>query len=128
MPDKKEFFVETDILVEHLTHKDKGTPSFLEKAMSQGDCFTSVLNASELYFAVSSKEEKEIIDKLLYAVKVLGVSSRYALQTSEFNGKLDTVRDALIASLVKINKLPIVTADKTKYAKTDLNIISPLEL
>ncbi len=128
MPDKKEFFVETDILVEHLTHKDKSSPSFLEKAMSQGDCFTSVLNASELYFAVTSKEEKEIIDKLLYAVKVLGVSSRYALQTSEFNGKLKTVRDALIASLVKINKLPIVTSDETKYANTDLKIISPLEL
>lgn len=128
MSDKKEFFIETDILVEHLTHTDNSVPSYLEKAMMQGSCFTSVVNASELYYAVKSKEEKEIIDKLLYAVKVLGLSSRYAIYAANWNGKLETVRDAMIASLVKLNKLPIVTSDKDKYSKTDLTIISPLEL
>ncbi len=128
MPDRKEYFIETDILVEHLTHSDKSTQSYLEKAMSKGDCFTSVVNASELYFSVSNSQEKEIVDKLLYAIKVLGLSARYALQTGIWNGKLDSVRDAMIASLVKTNKLPIITSDKVKYSKTDLEIISPLEL
>lgn len=128
MSDKKEYFIETDILVEHLTHTDQSTPSYLEKAMKHGDCFTSVVNASELYFAVKNDKEKEVIDKLLNAVKVLGLSSRYALIANYWNGKLETVRDAMIASLVKLNKLQIVTSDKGKYAKTEINVISPLDL
>jgi len=128
MTDKLEFFIETDILVEHLTHSDKSTKSYLEKAMSKGDCFTSVVNASELYFAVKSEEEKNIIDKLLFAVKVLGLSSRYALMTSKWHGKLETVRDAMVASLVEMNKLSVVTFAKEKYEKTEIKIISPLEL
>ncbi len=128
MSDKLEFFIETDILVEHLTHSDKSTKSYLEKAMSKGDCFTSVVNASELYFAVKSEDEKTIIDKLLFAVKVLGLSSRYALMTSKWHGKLETVRDAMVASLVEINKLSVVTFAKEKYEKIGIKIISPLEL
>lgn len=128
MAERREYFIETDVLVEHLTHTDKSTHSYLEKAMRKGDCFTSVVNASELYFSVNNPGEKEIIDKLLYAVKVLGLSSRYALQAGVWNGKLSSVRDAMIASLVKTNKLPIVTSDTDKYAKTDLEIISPLDL
>lgn len=45
-----EFLVETDILLEHLT-KNKSSESHLEKAMTRGICFTTVLDGSELFFA-----------------------------------------------------------------------------
>jgi hypothetical protein len=127
MPDKKQFFIETDILVDHLTHLGNEKSS-LEKAMLQGICFTSVINASELYFAVQDKNEKALIDKLLRTLKVLGLNSRYSLSVNDFVGKAQNIRDALICVLVKNNKIPVLTNYHKKYKFTDVVLIDPKSL
>lgn len=128
MSDKKrEFLIDTDVLVEHLTHA--GTEkSFLEKSLECGICFTTVINSAEIYFALRSPEEKKAIDTLMKIVKVLGFHARYSLLVDEFIGKVDTVRDALFCTTAKISKLAIVTHDIKRYQTADLEVIDPINL
>lgn len=123
-----EYLIDTDVIIEHLTHSDLQTKSVLEKLMTQGVCFTTVVNASELYFAALSVEEKRMIDSVLSALKVLGINSRYSLNISEFFNKVATTRDALICTTAKINKLPLVTNNIDRYKESGITIINPKEL
>ncbi len=128
MNDNKHYLIDTDILIEHVLHKEKNTNSDLEIAMIEGICFTTVLNAAELYFSVQNNDEKETIDNLLKALKVLGLNSRYSLNISKFFNKVATVRDALICSVAEFNNLIIITNEINRYDKTDLKIIQPKKL
>ncbi len=128
MSDKIEFLVETDILVEHLIHEDLYKLSNLELAMTKGICFTSAINSSEMYFHASTAEEKNAVDTVMRALKILGIHPRYSLNISEFFNKVATTRDAMICSLAKINKLPILTTQIDKFKESGIKIISPKEL
>lgn len=122
-----EYLIETDILIEHLTHKRADSESILESLMQKGVCYTSVINAGEVLFNVKNDEEKENVIKLLSSLKVLGLNSRYSLYVSGMNSKLKNSRDSLIFVLAKLNKLKIVTCDKNKYVKVaeQVSVINP---
>lgn len=124
---KKGFLIDTDVLIEHLTHQGS-EKTFLEKALQCGICFTTVINSAEIYFALRNPEEKQAIDALMKIVKVLGFNSRYSLLVDEFNEKVDTVRDALFCTSAKISKLSIVTINIEKYKATGLEVIDPINL
>jgi len=125
--DKKEFLIDTDVLVEHLTHLGN-EKSFLEKALECGICFTTIINSAEVYFALRNPEEKQAVNALMKIVKVLGFNSRYSLLVDEFNEKVDTVRDALFCVTAKVSKLVIVTSKIEKYNATGLEVIDPVNL
>jgi predicted nucleic acid-binding protein len=128
MKTKNEFLVETDILVEHLTRNSPNEVSKLELAMTKGVCFTSVITASELYFNCESEEEKMAVDSVVYALKVLGIHPRYSLNISEFFNKVASARDALVCSVAKNNRLPILTNDVERFRSSGILTISPKEL
>ena len=128
MKEKKHFLIETDILIEHLLHDDKSSNSILETAMTQGICFTTVINSAELYFAAQNEKEKEEVNKVMMSLKVLGLNSRYSLNISEFFNKVAGVRNALICSVAKNNDLPILTGKVDKFENSGLSIISPQQL
>jgi predicted nucleic acid-binding protein len=128
MKNKIEFLLETDIIINHLSQEDQLKTSDLEIAMSTGICFTSVITASELYFMYNHESEKTIIDSVIYSLKVLGIHPRYCLNISDFFNKVATTRDALICSLARNNKLPILTYDVKRFEKSGVNIISPKQL
>ena len=128
MPNKIEFLIENDILLDHLTQKDISVPSTLEIAMTTGICFTSVINASELYFYSSTQQEKESVDTVLYALKVLGIHQRYSLNISKFFNKVASTRDAIICSVALNNKLPILTDETERYKRSGIKIITSKEL
>ncbi|MCX7875671.1 MAG: PIN domain-containing protein [Melioribacteraceae bacterium] len=128
MNKKVEFLIETDIILLHLLQDDISYLSELEIAMINGDCFTSVINATEIYFNNYNEEEKKSVDAVLNSLKVLGIHSRYSLNISEFFNKVATPRDAIICSLAKFNKLPILTYEFDRYKNSGIKIISPLEL
>ncbi|NWF49411.1 MAG: PIN domain-containing protein [Ignavibacteriaceae bacterium] len=120
------FFIESDIIIEHLIHSPDGTPSVLEELMQKSLCFTSAINASEMLFNSKNESEALSIKVILNALKVLGINSRYSLDVGFYREKVSSSRDALICSLVKSNKLTIVTFDEGKYSKTGLKVIIPL--
>jgi len=125
---KNEFLVDTDILVSHLTQNNSSEPSDLEFAMTKGACFISVITASELYFNCKDDEEKEAVDSVIHALNVLGIHSRYSLNIYDFFNKVATVRDAIMCSLAKNNKLPILTYNIERFRNSGIDIVSPLEL
>ena len=127
MRTKEEFFIDTDILVEHLNHCCK-SKSILEKAMLRGICFTSVINASELYIAVKNDDEKKEVDKLLRTLNVLGIHARYSLSVYEISEHAGNLRDALVGVLVKNNKLPVLTNNNKKYKFANIELIDPQSL
>lgn len=117
--------IETDILADHLINK-AGEESVLEKAMSAYICFTTVLNASEIFYAVGIQREEA--DLLLRSMKILGLHFRYSADIPEFADRTDSVRDAMICSAAKNNKLNILTNKIEKYQNTGLKIIHPKNL
>ena len=127
MKSNTKYLLDTDILADHLVKGKKGN-SVLIFLMQKGICFTTVLNASELYFAARSEKEKEFVRKVLNSLKILGLNSRYALSIPDFSGKVKSVRDALFSVVAEINKLPVVTFDIRKYRKTNLKVIHPQDI
>lgn len=128
MKSQKQFLIETDILISHLTQKDESKNSDLEIAMQSGLCFTTVINSAELYFAVENEKEKIAVDGLMRALKVLGLNARYSLNISDFFNKVASVRNALICSVAKNNDLPIFTMNTERYKNCGLEVLSPDQL
>jgi predicted nucleic acid-binding protein len=119
------FLLETDVLVDYLTSEKT---NYLLNLMQRGICFTTVLNASEMLAVCRNETEKSDVRSVLDSLKILGLHFRYALSVPEFSGKTKNNRDALFAVVSLINKLPIVTLDRNRYSKTNLQIIHPQEV
>lgn len=123
----KKFLIETDILVDYLTYSGDLNNCLLT-CMQNGMCYTTVLNAGELLSASKNEEENGYVRNVLDSLKVLGFHSRYALSVKDYSDKTNSLRDAFISVVASFNKLPIVTFNKERYQKTNLNIIHPKEL
>ncbi|MEJ5306121.1 MAG: PIN domain-containing protein [Ignavibacteria bacterium] len=114
----KQILVDTDILLDHLTTGEK--TSTLMKLMSRYDCFTTVINAIEVY-EFAGEEYKKYADMVLYGFKVLGIHSRYAEKVADLiNGasrhNFDwNLRDAIIVMMAAQNKLILTTFNHEKY-------------
>lgn len=122
------YFIETDILVDFLTKKIKKCNSTLVKLMQKGVCITSVINASEIYFAASSDTEIGQLNNLFYAINVLGIHSRYSLLINKLSNKFNNYRDALIYILAEQNNLIIVTKNTKKYMGLNCEVIHPSKI
>ena len=120
----KHYLVDTDILYEHLIHNKKNKNSFLTSLMSKGECFTTILNASELYFSATTEEHKIAIKKLLYGLKVLGLNSRYVLDIPLYSDKLNNYRECLFYIVAEKNNLIIATGTPAKYKVGKVKVIS----
>lgn len=120
----EKYLIETDVLVDHLTCKNK-SDSYLQQLMQKGICFTSVFNASEILFKAKSKYENQMAKDLLYALKVLGIHSRYSLLIPKYAAKFNNVRDALFYILADLNKLTIVSLSPEKYMDLNSKVIHP---
>ena len=124
----KKYLIETDILLEHLTREKANKNSFLIDLMQKGLCFTSVLNASEMYYVAKSEFEIEKLDHLFYAINVLGIHPRYCLNVSKISDHFRNFRDALFYILAERNKLIIVTQFPEKYSGLNCISLHPSEV
>ena len=88
----------------------------------------SICHFSRLLFFTNSDKESEYVKKILNAVKVLGLHSRYSLSIAKYSRKVESLRDALFSVVADINKLPIVTFNNIRYINTSLKIIHPQDL
>ncbi|MFN3874263.1 MAG: PIN domain-containing protein, partial [Ignavibacterium sp.] len=109
------YLIDTDVLFDHLVHNDNKKRSFLTRLMSQGECFTTVLNASELFFSAKTEEHKFAIKKLLYAIKVLGLNSRYSLEIPNYSDKFRSYQECLFYIVAEKNNLIVATNSPEKY-------------
>lgn len=119
---EKQFLIETDIIIDYLNYDGKKLQSDLFRFFSEGKCFTTVLNASELYFFAKDKIHNEAITKFLYSINVLGIHSRYSLKVSDYSAFFNNTRDCLFYLVAFFNNLAIVTKRKNIYPKGDVEI------
>lgn len=119
------YLLETDILIDYLTFDNSGGGPFLLNLMQKGICFTSVLNASELFMAAKTDFEKEKVRDLLNAINVLGLHARYSLAVSDCKNNFNNISDVLFYVLAEQNKLTIVSLNPDKYSGLNVNSIHP---
>lgn len=119
------YLLETDVLLEYLVLYEFDKESYLIKLMQKGICFTSVLNASELFMFANSDFEKEKVRDLLNALKVLGLHSRYSLSIPNCMNNFKNIRDALFYILAEQNRLSIVSLNPEKYSGLSVKSVHP---
>ncbi len=119
------YLLETDVLLEYLVQYELDKESYLVKLMQEGICFTSVLNASELFMFANSDYEKEKVRDLLNALKVLGLHSRYSLSIPNYMNNFKNIRDALFYILAEQNRLSIVSLNPEKYSGLSVKSVHP---
>lgn len=119
------YLLETDILIEYLTFNNSDCEPSLLTLMQKGICFTSVLNASELFMLAKTELEKEKVRDLLNALNVLGLHARYSLAIPDCINNFNNIRDALFYVLGEQNKLTIVSLNPDKYSGLKVNSIHP---
>ena len=122
-----EILIDTDVLLQHVTC-DKDEDSDLEFLLSKFNCFTTAINASEIFYHCVSDNEKEIAQKLLNSMKVLGYNSRYSLKMFGKKEETSGIRDAMIAVVAEVSKLPFVSYRKQIYKNWKFGVFTPSEL
>ena len=55
MQKETQFLIDTEIIIDYLNFNDRKFKSDLIKFLSEGKCFTTVLNATELYLNSKNK-------------------------------------------------------------------------
>ncbi|MCK6603267.1 MAG: hypothetical protein L6Q59_00050 [Ignavibacteriaceae bacterium] len=126
--EKRSFLLETDIFTDHLIRGKTEKQSALEHCMVTGLCFTTAINAAEIYGSKSAVMNLNIINDIFAAIKILGINSRYVLKLPDFYGKVTGWRDAMFASVAWHNKLTIVTFDNQKYSELNIDTLDVSEL
>jgi len=123
MKKEKQFLLETDIILDYLNFNGEKLKSSLIKFLSEGKCFTTVLNASELYFICENNNQSEVVSKFLYSINVLGIHSRYSLKVREYSSHFNNTRDCLFYLVALFNNLAIVTKRKNIFPEKEVEII-----
>jgi len=83
---KYEIFLETDIIKVDLSVGTITENVLLSKCLSMFDCYTSVINASEIFSYCLNKREIELAKKSFSGINVLGIPFRYSLKIGEIFG------------------------------------------
>lgn len=124
MKSKFEIFIDTDILTQKLSKKNFQKESVFQKALNIFDhCYTSVINAAELFSECSGKRAADKVKTSLIEVGILGIPFRYSLRIAEMMKEIEksksgnTLRDALVLSMCAETKLPILTSNEMRYTK-----------
>ena len=108
MKQEFEIFLETDVFIKHLEGSEN---SILVKCHKLFTCFTSVINATELFSLSDNEADKSNIKSSLFGTGVLGIPYKY----SETAGKLMndykgfTLREYMIGALLLETKLPVIS-------------------
>lgn len=87
MKSKYEIFLETDIFLHHLYDKFN-SDSLLLKCMTLFDCYTSVINASEIFSGCINNKMRESAKHSFYGIGVLGIPFKYSLSIGEVLKKI----------------------------------------
>ncbi|HZV12420.1 MAG TPA: type II toxin-antitoxin system VapC family toxin [Candidatus Kapabacteria bacterium] len=125
--------IETDVLADFLLSPE---PSLLRKAFATAPCYTTVINAAELFSAVRDEREREAVQALLSGLRVIGLSARYAATIGETvrevrqKGFEISERDAIVIGTAVAARLPVMTKQwSRKYEQYGcVHVVSAKEL
>lgn len=93
------------------------------------ECFTSVVNASEVFEKCFTPRKLEKAKKSFYGINILGIPFRYSLGISQVTRKITkknlkiTLRDAIVTAMCRETGLPLLSLNDSGYRKF-ANIVS----
>jgi hypothetical protein len=103
--------IEVDLIAEYLTAQVGVTP-LLRRLLELVPCYTTFIQAAEIYSTVTSDEERRIVDRALFGLKILGASSRYAKTIGNVLSSVatgDRYRSSIVGAMALESRLPVVT-------------------
>jgi predicted nucleic acid-binding protein len=106
----KGVLLETDLIVEFLTAG--GEASLMRRLLETATCFTTFLNAAEIYSTARDDDERRMVERALFGLKILGASSRYAKTIgAALSSEVIVIdhRTAVIAGMAIESGLPVIT-------------------
>ena len=109
----KGVLIETDVIVRFLTAPE-GEETLLRRLLQTLPCYTTFLQAAEIYSVARDADETRIVERALFGLKILGASGRYAKTMGRTLTSVPAMRDyrtALVAAMAIESRLPIVTDD-----------------
>ncbi len=113
----KKLVIHSDIIAEHLLQPPAG-PSVLRRAMREFFCYTTVVNAMELFSCGTSARHQRAIEHALGAMKILGVNSRtaknFALLLRRYPDR--PLGDLLVAGICLESRLPLLTGLQERFS------------
>lgn len=103
--------------------------SFIEKAIAKKEIYLSVITISE-FLSQASNEEEEKLNALIEVFPTLTIDLETAKVAAEYRKKyLKKKRiqllDYFIAAQAKLNKLTLVTNNKSDFPMKDIKVIRP---
>lgn len=120
-----EVFLDTDIYLKHLYgEKD----SVLLKCLSLFDCYTSVINASEIFSLCKNKKQEETAEQAFFGSGVLGIPYRYSAAIGKLLKEKIEIRDAVVCAVALETKLPVVSFREEKaelYKRLGIKFLHP---
>lgn len=122
MKSKFEVFLDTDILLQSLSVRKFKEDTVFKKSLVLFDhCYTSVINAAELFSGFSGKKASEKVKRSLVDVGILGIPFRYSISIADMMKATDkygtgnNLRDAVILAMCAETRLPILTSNESRY-------------
>jgi hypothetical protein len=102
--------IDSDLLAGYLLCQQQ--PSSLRRCLGQWPCFTTFIQAAELLACAKNQAQKDIIDRALCSVKILGAHARYAeaiasIMRSQPDEISLSFRDATVVAMARESKLAI---------------------
>jgi predicted nucleic acid-binding protein len=119
-----QLLIETDVLSDYLTTPE-GETSLLRLALQRASCYTTMINALELFRAASTTLQHDAVLSMFYLVRVLGFNPRYAEPFAASAREVEatknltiSARESLILGMAQVSKLSILTRSYAeRYAK-----------
>lgn len=107
-----QYLIESDVLLAYLRHSGP-EPSVLRRALSVGTCYTTMLNAMELFAEMTAPHERVAVTNMLMVVRVLGFNSRFAEPFADLakGSPGITQREMLVLGMAKASKLTVLTEE-----------------
>jgi predicted nucleic acid-binding protein len=103
--------IETDLIASFLI-AGAHERTLLGRLLEARTCYTTFLQAAEIYAAARSEEEEKTVERALFGLKILGASGRYAKTIGAVlssDGTSADLRSAIVAAMAIESELPIVT-------------------
>lgn len=120
-----EVFLESDVYLKHL-YGEKN--SVLLKCLELFNCYTSVINASEVFSVCKTKKQEETAKQAFFGSGVLGIPYKYSHTIGKLLKEKIELRDAVVCAIALETKLPIVSFTEEKaemFKRTGIKFLHP---
>lgn len=107
----KGILVETDLITEFLTAGEGSVP-LLRRLLEIVPCYTTFIQAAEIYSVTGNDDERRIVERALFGIKILGASGRYAKTIGDILSSTPETgghRSAIVAAMAIESEIPVVT-------------------